>query len=91
MLPINLDGPSNVSAEPSEAYEWAHPSSEQFFQLFQMGPVSILQDLSKHMHGPSCVLIDAASNFGWAQYLFTVTEPSEAYMWAQLYFNRCCQ
>ena len=73
MLPINLDGPSNVLAGPSEAYKWAHSLSEQFFQLFQMGPVSILQDRPKHMHGPNCVLIDVANNFGWAQYFFNRT------------------
>ena len=89
MLPINLDGPNNVLAGPSEAYEWAHPSSKQFFQLFQMGPVPILQDLPKHMHGPSCVLIDAANNLDGPSIF--LTEPSEMYMWAQLYFNRCCQ
>ena len=73
MLLIILDGPNIIFSEPSEAYVWAHASSEQFFQLFQIGPVPILQDLPKHMHGPSCVLIDAANNFGWAQYLFDGT------------------
>ena len=73
MLPVISDGPRIIFTEPSEAYVWVHAWIELCFQSFQMGPVFFWKDLLKPMCGPSHVLIDAANNFGWAQYFFNET------------------